>query len=254
MSRSRGPGRAARRSSCDVKPTTCRFPRRRLGAFRAARVHESRRGGNLRCDNRWSSAGQDAGMGSGPRHRLPIHSACPRCVPSLRSAMPWTGTRPANPERVRLPEGAIEHPGACRGPDRSGLPAVRRHLARASGLALARRIRTTPSASSCRPSRIPMPQRPRPTCDLAGRRHAGPFVCAAASSPTPRPARSPDDPTVHGVLARVLLEPFGDGIRAHEHTMPGPRADRLALLRATRTQLSPILAHLLRPDGAGTAP
>ncbi|HLY35539.1 MAG TPA: DUF1015 domain-containing protein [Candidatus Limnocylindria bacterium] len=53
---------------------------------------------------------------------------------------------------------------------------------------------------------------------------------------------SPDDPSVHGVLARVLLEAFGDGVRAHEHTMPGPRADRLALLRATRTQLSPTLA------------
>jgi uncharacterized protein (DUF1015 family) len=53
---------------------------------------------------------------------------------------------------------------------------------------------------------------------------------------------NPDEPTVQGVLARVLLEPFGDEVRAHEHTMPGPKADRLALLHATRTQLSPILA------------
>ena len=53
---------------------------------------------------------------------------------------------------------------------------------------------------------------------------------------------APDDPTVEGVLVRVLLEPWGDGIRPHEHTMPGPKADRLALLRSTRTQLSPILA------------
>ena len=30
-------------------------------------------------------------------------------------------------------------------------------------------------------------------------------------------------------------------IRPHEHTMPGPKADRLALLHATQTQLSPIL-------------
>jgi uncharacterized protein (DUF1015 family) len=52
----------------------------------------------------------------------------------------------------------------------------------------------------------------------------------------------PDEPTVEGVMIRVLLEPWGDGIRPHEHTMPGPKADRLALLRATRTQLSPILA------------
>jgi uncharacterized protein (DUF1015 family) len=55
-------------------------------------------------------------------------------------------------------------------------------------------------------------------------------------------AAEPDEPTVQGVLARVLLEPFGADVRAHEHTMPGPKADRLAHLRATRTQLSPILA------------
>jgi uncharacterized protein (DUF1015 family) len=52
----------------------------------------------------------------------------------------------------------------------------------------------------------------------------------------------PDDPTVQGVLARVLLEPYGADVRRHEHTLPGPKADRLALLRATRTQFSPILA------------
>ena len=55
-------------------------------------------------------------------------------------------------------------------------------------------------------------------------------------------ASAPEDPTVEGVLLRVLLEPWGGGIRPHEHTMPGPKADRLALLRSTRTQLSPILA------------
>jgi uncharacterized protein (DUF1015 family) len=55
-------------------------------------------------------------------------------------------------------------------------------------------------------------------------------------------ASAPDDPTVEGIVARVLLEPWGDGIRPHEHTMPGPKADRLALLHATHTQLSPILA------------
>ncbi len=56
---------------------------------------------------------------------------------------------------------------------------------------------------------------------------------------------APDEPVVHGVLARVLLEPWGSGMRPHEHTMPGPKADRLALLRATRTQLSPILVTYL---------
>jgi uncharacterized protein (DUF1015 family) len=51
-----------------------------------------------------------------------------------------------------------------------------------------------------------------------------------------------DTPTVDGIVARVLLEPWGAGVRPHEHTMPGPKADRLALLHATRTQLSPILS------------
>ena len=55
-------------------------------------------------------------------------------------------------------------------------------------------------------------------------------------------ASAPDDLTVEGLVLRVLLEPWGDGIRPHEHTMPGPKADRLALLHATRAQLSPILA------------
>ena len=55
-------------------------------------------------------------------------------------------------------------------------------------------------------------------------------------------AADPHAPTVEGLVARVLLEPWGDGVRPHEHTMPGPKADRLALLHATRTQLSPILS------------
>jgi uncharacterized protein (DUF1015 family) len=69
------------------------------------------------------------------------------------------------------------------------------------------------------------------------RRTEASFYYYAHATPT-----SPDVPTVGGVLAQVLLEPYGGEVRAHEHTMPGPRADRLALLRATRTQLSPILA------------
>ena len=52
----------------------------------------------------------------------------------------------------------------------------------------------------------------------------------------------PDELTVEGIVVRVLLEPWGDRVRPHEHTMPGPKADRLALLQATKTQLSPILA------------
>lgn len=69
-------------------------------------------------------------------------------------------------------------------------------------------------------------------------------------------ARDPDRLAVHGSLARVLLEPWGGGVRPHEHTLPGPKADRLALLRATRTQLSPILAIYFdaspTPEAAGS--
>ena len=55
-------------------------------------------------------------------------------------------------------------------------------------------------------------------------------------------AAAPDDLLVEGIVARVALEPWGDGVRPHEHTMPGPKADRLALLHTTGTQLSPILS------------
>jgi uncharacterized protein (DUF1015 family) len=61
-------------------------------------------------------------------------------------------------------------------------------------------------------------------------------------------ASAPDEPRVEGIVLRVLLEPWGGGIRPHEHTMPGPKADRLALLRATRTQMSPILALYFDPS------
>jgi uncharacterized protein (DUF1015 family) len=53
-----------------------------------------------------------------------------------------------------------------------------------------------------------------------------------------------------GFLARVRLEPFGTGqIFPHEETLPGPKADRLNLFRATGTNLSPVFG--LYPDEAG---
>jgi len=48
--------------------------------------------------------------------------------------------------------------------------------------------------------------------------------------------------TRSGFLARVRLAPYGEGIRAHERTQPGPKEDRLRLTRATRHNLSPIFA------------
>ncbi len=55
------------------------------------------------------------------------------------------------------------------------------------------------------------------------------------------------DFTRRGVLARVRLEPFGQGrIYPHEETMPGPKADRLKLMQATGMNLSPVFG--LYPD------
>ncbi len=56
-----------------------------------------------------------------------------------------------------------------------------------------------------------------------------------------------------GVVGRVRLEPFESGvIRPHEYTMAPAKADRLALLRATHTNVSPILALLDDASGAFT--
>ncbi len=56
-----------------------------------------------------------------------------------------------------------------------------------------------------------------------------------------------------GILARVGLEEFGKGrIYPHEETLPGPRADRLQLLRATRANLSPVFG--LYPDPRNAVP
>jgi uncharacterized protein (DUF1015 family) len=56
--------------------------------------------------------------------------------------------------------------------------------------------------------------------------------------------------TRRGFLARVRLEPFGQGkIYPHEQTLSGPKADRLALYHATGFNLSPIFG--LYPDAEG---
>jgi uncharacterized protein (DUF1015 family) len=54
--------------------------------------------------------------------------------------------------------------------------------------------------------------------------------------------------TRRGFLARVRLVPYGEGIRPHERTQPGPKEDRLRLTRATRHNMSPIFA--LHPGSA----
>ena len=59
--------------------------------------------------------------------------------------------------------------------------------------------------------------------------------------------------TQRGFVARLGLEPFrvGGPVRPHERTLGGARADRLALLRATGANLSPIIG-LYRTTGSAT--
>jgi uncharacterized protein (DUF1015 family) len=57
--------------------------------------------------------------------------------------------------------------------------------------------------------------------------------------------------TRRGFMARVRLEPFGQGrIFPHEETLAGPKADRLKLFRATGMNLSQIFGLFPDADGA----
>ena len=56
-------------------------------------------------------------------------------------------------------------------------------------------------------------------------------------------------PRRRGFFAAVRLEDFAEGgIRAHEHTFAGPKADRLDLMRATGCNLSPIFCLYDDPE------
>ena len=52
------------------------------------------------------------------------------------------------------------------------------------------------------------------------------------------------------LFAALDLEALGGGVLPHERTHAGPRADRLALTLATRTQLSPVFLLARDPDAA----
>jgi uncharacterized protein (DUF1015 family) len=59
------------------------------------------------------------------------------------------------------------------------------------------------------------------------------------------------DRTRRALFCAVRLSPYGDGrVRPHEQTHAGARSERLELLRATRMNLSPILALYDDPAGA----
>ncbi|HTA13637.1 MAG TPA: DUF1015 domain-containing protein [Solirubrobacteraceae bacterium] len=57
--------------------------------------------------------------------------------------------------------------------------------------------------------------------------------------------------TRKGFFCRVRIEGYGPGrVRPHERTHPGPKEDRLRLMRATRANLSPIFSLFSDPTGA----
>lgn len=57
--------------------------------------------------------------------------------------------------------------------------------------------------------------------------------------------------TRKGFFCRVRIEGYGPGrVRPHERTHPGPKEDRLRLMRATRANLSPIFSLFSDPTNA----
>ncbi|MCY3558708.1 MAG: DUF1015 domain-containing protein [Chloroflexi bacterium] len=51
------------------------------------------------------------------------------------------------------------------------------------------------------------------------------------------------------IFGAVELAPWGDGVMAHERTMPGPRATRTALRSAVGADVSPLMAFVPDADG-----
>jgi uncharacterized protein (DUF1015 family) len=95
-------------------------------------------------------------------------------------------------------------------------------------------------------------------------RHLGSWRGSGVLGRDPRPTVSVLEDTYHlpgrdevhvrrGFFARVRLEPFGAGIRAHERTLTGPKEDRYKLLRATGVNTSPVVAMYQDRSGRAAA-
>jgi uncharacterized protein (DUF1015 family) len=57
-----------------------------------------------------------------------------------------------------------------------------------------------------------------------------------------------------GLIGRLRLVPWGEGVRPHERTFPHAKADRLALLTATRAEFNPVFMIYSDPMGEALAP
>jgi uncharacterized protein (DUF1015 family) len=58
----------------------------------------------------------------------------------------------------------------------------------------------------------------------------------------------PAGASIRGLICAMELEPWGGTVLPHEQVMDGPIRDRLELLRATRTHLSPVFGTIDGPD------
>ncbi|MBI5487208.1 MAG: DUF1015 domain-containing protein [Deltaproteobacteria bacterium] len=96
---------------------------------------------------------------------------------------------------------------------------------------------------------------PRPSLYLYEQEFSLDAPAAAAPPPGRSTARPLASPIVRrGFLAALRLSAFGAGVVfPHERTLSGPKLDRLALLRATETDTSPIFALYSDPADAATA-
>ena len=56
--------------------------------------------------------------------------------------------------------------------------------------------------------------------------------------------------TRYGFIALLKLEDFGNGVYPHERTMSAPRADRMNLVKATKTNLSQIFSIYKDTEGS----
>ncbi len=68
--------------------------------------------------------------------------------------------------------------------------------------------------------------------------------------------RLPEGPqlTRVGLIGRLRLVPWGEGVFPHERTLPHAKADRLALLAATRAEFNPVFLLYSDPLGEVLAP
>ena len=139
-----------------------------------------------------------------------------------------------------------------RGARRRRRPSLRRDRRRDAGRARRRARPTTSSSSTCRA----IPDGGDPYEHAA--KLLGEWKGEGALVDDDEPAiwaltqdyTAPDGRTMtrRGFLARVKLAEYGEGVRPHERTQPGPKEDRLRLTRATKHNMSPIFS--LHPGDA----